>query len=109
MAAEGFRCTGTFQVSMQDGKDEPQGIRTKRNQDIREQGVGMPAGSAEETGDTDRSLGPLPGGDGDQIPLVRPDPGETPDSTAHGALAGRRTEGGNRPVEELLVGKIDQI
>ena len=34
---------GTEQIPAKDGKDEPEGIRTKRDQEVREDGMGMAA------------------------------------------------------------------
>lgn len=64
---------GTFQVSMQDGQDKTEGIGTERDQDVREHGMGMPTGSAEEPGNRDGNFYPFSGRDGDQFPLIRPD------------------------------------
>lgn len=99
----------TFQVSMQDDQDKAKGVGTKRNQDIRKHSMGMSTGSAEEPGDRNGNLCPFSGTVGDQVPLIRSDLREISDGPAFRTRAGRKLESSNRPVKELLVGKMKKF
>ena len=74
--------TGAVQIFEKYGKYETKGIGTVRDQDIRQDRVGMPAGATEEPGDGDRGIDPFPVTYRDKVPLIRAEFCETADSPA---------------------------
>lgn len=57
--AEVGNCTGAIQIREKDGNDKSEGIGAVRNQDIRKERMGVPAGPADKPWDGEAGVDPL--------------------------------------------------
>lgn len=63
-------CTGTIQIREEDDNDKSEGIRAIRDQDIRQECMGVPAGPAEKPWNGEADVDPFPIVHGDHVSFI---------------------------------------